>query len=205
MTEPVRPLEALIEYLDGLIIRWRRQAAIPAHGSAWVQGLDQGRKWCADDLEAVAALLQAAAPPAPTAECGKQVNTGTGSANCRLEVGHGGYCSSSPIKMRMAAPPAPTAERYRFDQVLRIAGLVNGYHNDGTTLTAAETLKAVAEVLGPAMNMSAPPERVSEGIRCPECRSSYPERIAGLWLCNNCGHEWDDAARPAVEPREEPR
>ena len=33
---------------------------------------------------------------------------------------------------------------------LAIAGLVNGYHNDGTTLTAAETLAAIAKALGDA-------------------------------------------------------
>lgn len=37
------------------------------------------------------------------------------------------------------------------DKLLAIAGLVNGYHNDGTTLTAAQTLKAIADVLGDPM------------------------------------------------------
>jgi ribosomal protein L37AE/L43A len=28
--------------------------------------------------------------------------------------------------------------------------------------------------------------------KCPKCSSEKQERIAGLWLCNACGHEWDD-------------
>ena len=34
------------------------------------------------------------------------------------------------------------------EQRLAIAGLVNAYHNDATTLTAAQTLRAIADVLG---------------------------------------------------------
>jgi hypothetical protein len=36
-------------------------------------------------------------------------------------------------------------------KLLAIAGLVNGFHNDGATLTADETLRAIADVLGKAM------------------------------------------------------
>lgn len=36
-------------------------------------------------------------------------------------------------------------------KLLQIAGLVNGYHNDGTRLTAAETLREIADVLGKPM------------------------------------------------------
>jgi hypothetical protein len=28
---------------------------------------------------------------------------------------------------------------------------------------------------------------------CPHCKSGNLERIAGLWLCQQCGHEWDAA------------
>jgi deoxycytidylate deaminase len=31
------------------------------------------------------------------------------------------------------------------------------------------------------------------GLKCPSCGSLKQERIAGLWLCQFCGHEWDDA------------
>jgi hypothetical protein len=55
MTEPVRPLEALIA-------KWRESAQWESESNMqYAQALDQ----CADEL---AALLQAAAPPAPTAE-----------------------------------------------------------------------------------------------------------------------------------------
>jgi hypothetical protein len=40
------------------------------------------------------------------------------------------------------------------DRLLRIAGLVNGYHNDGTKLSAAETLAAIADVLGDPFDFS---------------------------------------------------
>jgi hypothetical protein len=40
------------------------------------------------------------------------------------------------------------------DKLLRIAGLVNGYHNDGTKLSAAETLAAIADVLGDPFDFS---------------------------------------------------
>lgn len=39
------------------------------------------------------------------AKCLKQVNTGTGSTNCQLEKGHGGYCSQHAIAMRMTPRP----------------------------------------------------------------------------------------------------
>jgi hypothetical protein len=45
--------------------------------------------------------------------------------------------------------------------LLKIAGLVNGYHNDGTTLTAAETLRAIADALGPPMEGGAMTEAVT--------------------------------------------
>jgi hypothetical protein len=57
MTEPVRPLEALIAEK---IAEWRAEAA-----GGLGDDYDSARRHCADEL---AALLQAAAPPAPTAE-----------------------------------------------------------------------------------------------------------------------------------------
>lgn len=42
------------------------------------------------------------------------------------------------------------------DTLLQIAGLVNSYHNDGTHLSAAETLRAIADALGPALEPDAP-------------------------------------------------
>jgi hypothetical protein len=50
------------------------------------------------------------------------------------------------------------------------------------------------------------PALPQEPRQCPSCggEARYQERIAGLWLCNKCGHEWDDpsAARPALGPQE---
>ena len=42
-------------------------------------------------------------------------------------------------------------------RLVTIAGLVNVYHNDGTTLSAAETLRAIADVLGLPMVSADPP------------------------------------------------
>lgn len=41
-------------------------------------------------------------------------------------------------------------------------------------------------------------------VRCPKCGAKSPERIAGLWLCQRCRHEWDDPAAQGVPPRERP-
>jgi hypothetical protein len=58
LTEPVRPLEVLVE-------RWRDYAKVSFDDSDWAKAAATARLICADEL---AALLQAAAPPAPTAE-----------------------------------------------------------------------------------------------------------------------------------------
>jgi hypothetical protein len=58
-------------------------------------------------------------------------------------------------------------------RVLTIAGLVNAYHNDGTTLSAAETLKAIADVLGPPM---AADQRVTPAERKEERQSQDARR-----------------------------
>jgi len=50
-------------------------------------------------------------------------------------------------------PPASASGAQ--DALLAITGFVNAYHNDGTTLTAAETLQAIASVLGKPMPPSA--------------------------------------------------
>jgi rubredoxin len=34
---------------------------------------------------------------------------------------------------------------------------------------------------------------LTDDVRCPSCQSLRQERIAGLWLCQVCGHEWDRA------------
>jgi hypothetical protein len=49
---------------------------------------------------------------------------------------------------------AEEPKREEPDKLLRIAGLVNGYHNDGTKLSAAETLAAIADVLGDPFDFS---------------------------------------------------
>lgn len=45
----------------------------------------------------LALLVTDASPQPPQGPCGKQINTGTGSTNCRLHAGHGGYCSQHPL------------------------------------------------------------------------------------------------------------
>jgi hypothetical protein len=53
-----------------------------------------------------------------------------------------------------ALPVSEEPRREEPDRLLRIAGLVNGYHNDGTKLSAAETLAAIADVLGDPFDFS---------------------------------------------------
>jgi ribosomal protein L37AE/L43A len=44
------------------------------------------------------------------------------------------------------------------------------------------------------------PADAGSHARCPSCGSRKQERIAGLWLCNACTHEWDDAySAPAAD------
>jgi hypothetical protein len=62
MTEPARPLEALIAEK---IAEWRANAAKPMRLDMSLAAYPATLQLCADEL---AALLQAAAPPAPTAE-----------------------------------------------------------------------------------------------------------------------------------------
>lgn len=39
---------------------------------------------------------------------------------------------------------------------------------------------------------------------CQSCGTTTPERIAGLWICQACGHEWDDGQpSPAGEGAQE--
>jgi hypothetical protein len=54
--------------------------------------------------------------------------------------------------------PSPSPD----PRLLEIAGLVNSYHNDGTTLTAAQTLRAIADALGSAMDGGPSPSRAPE-------------------------------------------
>lgn len=46
---------------------------------------------------------------------------------------------------------AAVVAQSRLDQLLPIAALVNAYHNEGTALSAAETIRAIADRLGPPM------------------------------------------------------
>lgn len=52
------------------------------------------------------------------------------------------------VDLRAELEAASTALAEKREVVGAIAALVNGYHNDATTLTAAETLLAVAQALG---------------------------------------------------------
>jgi hypothetical protein len=172
MTEPVRPLEALIE-------KWNECANFEAESNLqYAQALSQ----CADEL---AALLQAAAPPAPTAEPPAKVKQAVFLYLNTLVITSDNI---GDIRRSLFMP---------FDCKW------NGWVRD---MTAELENKS---------SCAAPPERVSEGkepvlsvtawrsVSCPNCDSHKQERIAGLWLCQNCGNEWNPAARPAVEPREE--
>jgi hypothetical protein len=49
------------------------------------------------------------------------------------------------------APPGAGSALPPDPKLLEIAGLVNAYHNDATRLTAAETLREIADVLGKPM------------------------------------------------------
>jgi hypothetical protein len=77
------------------------------------------------------------------------------------------------------------------DRLLQIAGLVNSYHNDGTTRSAAETLKAIADVLGDPFASSAP-----SVIREPEAPSC--EKHGVMVADDEMGRGWHCAVCPAV-------
>ncbi len=212
MTEPVRPLEALMS----LVKQWReyadRQSAIYASG-IYV---------CADELSA---LLQAAAPPAPTAELSElkqKVTTMRIAAQERirddawrwphvqpnvLESVIGAIGEISVVEAREglarleseAAPPAPTAERQvaELEWVLKRAEEIVGYEH-GRDAAYAFT-QAWGEL--PKELSAAPPERVSEGK--PWCQICGVE-LTGFY-CDTCHAALvDSTSGPAVEPREEP-
>jgi hypothetical protein len=70
---------------------------------------------------------------------------------------HGERCVYINPQTRRCEECGASAEEPRReepDRLLRIAGLVNGYHNDGTKLSAAETLAAIADVLGDPFDFS---------------------------------------------------
>jgi hypothetical protein len=144
MTEPVRPLEAL---------KHISEIATEGYSATEMDGFDQ--------IRAIAdvALLQAAAPPAPTAE--PQFCKTCGGSGMIAYWDGGAY----------AGEMCPDA-----------------FHDQP---------------------VSAPPERVSEGKRnrfdCPTCGEGIAVDEDGC--CRTCGADAVaiTAARPAVEPREEPR
>lgn len=64
-------------------------------------------------LQAEILRLRALSAPAvspPAEKCLKQINTGTGSMNCQLWEGHGGYCSPHPITL---FPPAEKSRQLK--------------------------------------------------------------------------------------------
>jgi hypothetical protein len=70
---------------------------------------------------------------------------------------HGERCVYINPQTRRCEECGASAEEPRReepDRLLRIAGLVNGYHNDGTKLSAADTLAAIADVLGDPFDFS---------------------------------------------------
>lgn len=82
---------------------------------------------------------------------------------------------SSPV-----GAPTPTTES---DRLLSIAGLVNAYHNDATTLSAAETLRAVADCLGDPFTTEE--SGVDEQHGKPKYRIPMPPAVS---YCAQCNH-----------------
>jgi hypothetical protein len=77
-------------------------------------------------------------------------------------------------------------------KLLEIAGLVNAYHNDGTTRSAAETLRAIADVLGPPMEARVRPDppQETEWTHCEDCIT-----LKGCRMAQAC---WNDGTREAA-------
>jgi hypothetical protein len=73
---------------------------------------------------------------------------------CNTMTGNGGGVSQNIIILPKCNCGAEEPRREEPDKLLRIAGLVNGYHNDGTKLSAADTLAAIADVLGDPFDFS---------------------------------------------------
>lgn len=65
----------------------------------------------------------------------------------------------------------------------------------------ANDLEGLApEVVVERLDTASPsPPVTQEQRRCPQCGSANQERIAALWLCQVCGHEWNDSA-PVAPP-----
>ena len=59
------------------------------------------------------------------------------------------------------------------------------------------------DILNMVLAMSSDPPVPAQQATCPSCRSVQQERIAGLWLCQRCGHEWSDPVTPQGETAEE--
>jgi len=37
---------------------------------------------------------------------------------------------------------------------------------------------------------------MSEAPVCPECKSEYAYEDGAMWVCPDCGHEWNPSAEP---------
>ncbi len=135
-------------------------------------------------LEAeLSALLLAAAPPAPTAELS--------------ELKH------KVTTMRIAAQECIRDDAWRWPHVQpNVLESVVGAIGEISVVEAREGLARIE-------SEAAPPERVSEGKErelCSRCEGNGVIKIHhGVRVCPRCqGDCWEPAARPAVEPREEP-
>jgi hypothetical protein len=154
MTEPVRPLEALID-------KWREHSGLGSSQAA------HARQQCADEL---AALLQAAAPPAPTAEQ-EQLEAWRAARGQRVING---------ISLS-AAPPAPTAERIETMVVVTC-----GQRGFKTILPATDYNRVLAML----SDLAAPPAPTAAHTYAP-----YPDG-----QCIECGTWARDHLCPAAPP-----
>jgi hypothetical protein len=88
-------------------------------------------------------------------------------------------------------PMTPDARRALADAIEKKATVAGGIVD---TRLDEEEIRDVLAAL-----RSAPAEPPAPfWVRCPQCQNPQRERIAGLWLCQACGHEWDDP--PSAEP-----
>lgn len=186
MTEPVRPLEALIA-------KWRESAQWESESNMqYAQALDQ----CADEL---AALLQAAAPPAPTAE--QEITRALDLARKALFTPPNGA-----LVCRWCHANWTTDGHTEWCHYVEICRDISD---------ASEAIR-IAQT---KMRSAAPPERVSEGKE--EWPSNELLMMRAQQICERLNHNHNGidvqfvfhqlqmvrmyAACPAVEPREEPR
>jgi hypothetical protein len=227
MTEPVRPLEALIaqpilERIKELLHDVYDAHRDPDdHDSDWQQAEDVPCAWC-DGAKAVlkcidAALLQAAAPPAPTVELPKRDAKALIESLRIRALALTGEAWERTATRDMMKEAAQMLEDYA-DAQTDVVGDLQAYGQEEETAALKRKDRmdyqfwagwnaALQRIQKPVP--AAPPERVSEGKErklCSRCEGNGVIKIHhGVRVCPRCqGDCWEPAASPAVEPREEP-